>query len=458
MTKMRKSVQMRSMNRLHFVLITGIMLAVWFTWCVPSLEARDTQTVSLSVCICYMVLSIFLLRTYNAYKIGIFRAGEVFYAQTLANLFSNGITYVFACLIQLRLLPIWPMLTVFCMQTVVCTVWCLAANKLYFKLNPPMKTLVIYRTESDLEKLQEIVHFESRFDVQKKVKMPASIYDILQAMSGYQTVIVSGVEATLRNGIVKECIDKDIDCYFIPHTGDVIIAGAKHLQSFSVPIMSVKRAMLRPGYAFVKRALDILLAMIGFILASPFMLITAAAIKAYDHGPVLYKQIRLTKDGKRFEILKFRSMRVNAEKDGVARLAAEHDDRITPVGRVIRAIRFDELPQIFNILKGDMSIVGPRPERPEIAAQYEKEMPAFSLRLQVKAGLTGTAQVYGRYNTEPSDKLKMDLMYINHMSLIEDLKLIFATVKILFMKESTEGVSEGQVTAVKEESPAEKSA
>ena len=173
--------------------------------------------------------------------------------------------------------------------------------------------------------------------------------------------------------------------------------------------------------------------MIGLILASPFMLITAVAIKAYDHGPVLYKQIRLTKDGKQFKILKFRSMRVDAEKDGVARLAADHDDRITPVGRVIRAIRFDELPQIFNILMGDMSIVGPRPE---IAAQYEQEMPAFSLRLQVKAGLTGTAQVYGRYNTEPRDKLKMDLMYINNMSLVEDLKLIFATVKILFMKES----------------------
>ena len=154
---------------------------------------------------------------------------------------------------------------------------------------------------------------------------------------------------------------------------------------------------------------------------------------------------------------KFRSMRVDAEKDGVARLAATDDDRITPVGKIIRAIRFDELPQIFNILKGDMSIVGPRPERPEIAAQYEEEMPAFSLRLQVKAGLTGTAQVYGKYNTEPKDKLKMDLMYINDMSLKEDLKLIFATVKILFMKESTAGVQQGQVTANKHEHAAEKS-
>ena len=146
---------------------------------------------------------------------------------------------------------------------------------------------------------------------------------------------------------------------------------------------------------------------------------------------------------------KLRSMIVDAEKGG-ARLAGEHDDRITPVGRVIRAIRFDELPQLFNILKGDMSIVGPRPERPEIAEKYRQELPAFDLRLQVKAGLTGYAQVYGRYNTEPQDKLKMDLMYINHASFSEDFKLIFATIRILFMRESTSGVADGQMTAAKD--------
>ena len=230
------------------------------------------------------------------------------------------------------------------------------------------------------------------------------------------------------------------------------------MQSFSIPIMETRRAVLSPEYAFIKRAMDIVCSTLALVVLSPFMLATAIVIKAYDRGPVLYKQVRLTKDGKRYAILKFRSMRVDAEKDGVARLASDHDDRITPVGRIIRAIRFDELPQLINILKGDMSIVGPRPERPEIAAQYEKEMPAFSLRLQVKAGLTGTAQVYGRYNTEPRDKLKMDLMYINRMSLAEDLKLIFATIKILLMKESTQGVEQGQTTAEKTEKAIEKSA
>ena len=156
----------------------------------------------------------------------------------------------------------------------------------------------------------------------------------------------------------------------------------------------------------------------------------------------------MTKDGRDFDVLKFRSMRVDAEKDGVARLSTgDHDDRITPVGHVIRKVKIDELPQLFNILKGDMTIVGPRPERREIAEEYEKELPEFRLRLQAKAGLTGYAQVYGKYNTTPYDKLQMDLMYISKPSIVEDLKIMFATLAILFRRESTEGVAPGHTTA-----------
>ena len=178
------------------------------------------------------------------------------------------------------------------------------------------------------------------------------------------------------------------------------------------------------------------------------MLIIALCIKLTDGGPVFYRQCRLTKDGRTFMVHKFRSMRTDAEKDGVARLSTgENDDRVTSVGRVLRKVRLDELPQLLDILKGDMSIVGPRPERPEIAAQYEKELPEFALRLQAKAGLTGYAQVYGKYNTTPYDKLQMDLMYIAHPSFMEDLRIIFATIKILFIPDSTEGVAVGQMTA-----------
>ena len=188
-------------------------------------------------------------------------------------------------------------------------------------------------------------------------------------------------------------------------------------------------------------------------ILSPVFLAVAIAIKFEDGGPVFYKQDRLTKDGKVFKVVKFRSMRTDAEKDGVARLSTgENDDRITKVGHVIRKFRLDELPQLINIFNGDMSVVGPRPERPEIAAQYDEVLPEFKLRLQAKAGLTGYAQVYGKYNTTPYDKLQMDLLYIANPNIIEDLKIIFATIKILFVPESTEGIKEGSVTAMDYES------
>jgi lipopolysaccharide/colanic/teichoic acid biosynthesis glycosyltransferase len=236
--------------------------------------------------------------------------------------------------------------------------------------------------------------------------------------------------------------------YVIPRIGDVVMSGAERVHLFHLPMVFVSRYNPVPEYRAAKRIFDIVVSGLAIIILSPIMVITALAVKS-DKGPALYKQKRLTKDGKEFYILKFRSMRVDAEKDGVARLSTgDKDDRITKVGKVIRAIRFDELPQLFNILKGDMSIVGPRPERPEIAAQYEQEMPEFGLRLQAKAGLTGYAQVYGKYNTTPYDKLLMDLMYIGNPSFLEDLKICLATVKILFQKESTEGIAEGQSTAL----------
>ena len=224
------------------------------------------------------------------------------------------------------------------------------------------------------------------------------------------------------------------------------------MHMFHLPMLQVGRYNPAPEYLLVKRVVDVIISLVALVVLSPIFLVTAIAIKATDHGPVFYKQTRLTKDGKEFGILKFRSMRVDAEKDGVARLSTgENDDRITPVGKVIRACRIDELPQLLNILSGEMTLVGPRAERPEIARQYCEKMPEFSLRLQAKAGLTGYAQVYGKYNTTPYDKLVMDLMYIAHPSIVEDFKIMFATVKILFVPESTEGVSTGTTTAMDSE-------
>ena len=208
----------------------------------------------------------------------------------------------------------------------------------------------------------------------------------------------------------------------------------------------------------IKRLLDLILSLAACVVLAIPMGIIALWIKKDSPGPVFFKQRRVGRGKKCFNILKFRTMRGDTPHDVPTHLLKNADSYITKSGAFLRRTSLDELPQLVNIFKGDMSIVGPRPERPEIAAQYEKEMPAFSLRLQVKAGLTGTAQVYGRYNTEPRDKLKMDLMYINRMSLAEDLKLIFATIKILLMKESTQGVEQGQTTAEKTEKAVEKSA
>ena len=185
------------------------------------------------------------------------------------------------------------------------------------------------------------------------------------------------------------------------------------------------------------------------VVTSPLMLLTALAIKLYDGGPVLYKQVRCTIGQREFYIMKFRSMRTDAEKDGVARLAQKGDKRITPVGKVIRKCRLDELPQLINILRGDMSFIGPRPERPEIITQYMEVMPEFAFRMKVKAGLAGFAQVYGKYNTSPYDKLKLDLTYIENYSVWLDLKLMLLTLKVLFWPDSTEGVESEQVTAFK---------
>ena len=238
----------------------------------------------------------------------------------------------------------------------------------------------------------------------------------------------------------------------VPRVGDVLMSSAKQMHMFNLPILRVSRYSPNPLYLLIKRCFDIVVSIVGLVVLSPVFIVTAIAIKCSDKGPVFYKQLRLTKNGKKFYIHKFRSMRVDAEKDGIARLSTgEQDDRVTPVGRFIRKCRIDELPQLIDILSGNLSVVGPRPERPEIAEQYMKEMPEFQLRLQAKAGLTGYAQVYGKYNTTPYDKLQMDLMYIANPNVVEDIRICFATIKILFAPESTEGIAEGQTTAVESE-------
>lgn len=445
---MKKTLLIRSLKAIHFIASCAMFVACWYLY----YHAYSTEWRSrFGVLICgfYVLVMYFLSHIYQAYSIGMNRISELIYGISLANFISAGIIYVLYSLAEMQFQNPLPLLVLLLAQAVLNVLWIFLANAVYFRLYAPKKTLVIYRNRKDLSRLENINRFPRRFRIDRYIENPDDDAEALfSELEGYEAIFVAGIPATLRNALAKYCVDRSVEGYFAPHVGDLIMMGAESVEQFDVPIMKVHRARPHPEYLFLKRAFDILVSLIAIILLSPAMLVCAIAIKAHDHGPVLYKQVRLTRNGKQFRILKFRTMRVDAEKDGVARLSTgEKDSRITPVGHILRRFRLDELMQLFNILGGSMTIVGPRPERPEIARQYEKEIPAFSMRLQVKAGLTGYAQVYGRYNTDPYDKLQMDLMYINRMSILEDLKLMFATVKILFLKESTEGVREGQTTA-----------
>ena len=422
----------------------------WHYYYSPRFRIGQIGYGDILVILVYCLIQLLLNRTYNAYDIGSSNTWALFYSLCLA----DGVGLVIYILIMW--IGWWdipnpfPLMAVFGAQILWNALWSILVNRLYFRLHKAKKTAIIYKDDSDLIKLNEIDRYKTKFEVVKYIRDPENLDDIKRQLQDIRAAFVIGIDATLRNQLTEHMIDTGITGYFVPHVGDVILAGAKNMHLFSIPTMRVSRAELSPEYMLVKRAMDIGISLCALIALSPIMLLTAIAVKLCDGGPVLYKQERLTKDRKVFKILKFRSMYVDAEKDGVARLAAKADSRITPVGRIIRLCRIDELPQLLNILSGSMTIVGPRPERPEIAEEYEKEMPSFALRLQVKAGLTGYAQVYGKYNTQPYDKLQMDLLYINNMSIIRDIHLMFATVKILFMKESTQGVNENQTTAISE--------
>ena len=448
MTRFKHDLILRIIKIMDAVLVTVPFALCWYLYYAKHIASPFYAKGDYLVVALFFVLFIIFGRVYDAFLMSMQRISEIVYAQFLAVAVSDFIMYIVIWLLSKHLPNIMPGVAALIGQVILAAVWAYNAHHAYFKIFPPQATAVIYDTRQGMEKLIGKYGLDSKYKVVLTATADECIAN-LAMLDGVSTVFMSGIHSHDRNVILKYCVENNIGTFVIPRIGDTIMSGAYPMHMFHLPMLKVGRYHPQPEYLFIKRLLDIVISAVALVVLSPIFLVTAIAIKATDHGPVFYKQIRLTKDGKELGILKFRSMRVDAEKDGVARLSSgDHDDRITPVGKVIRACRIDELPQLLNILRGELSIVGPRPERPEIAAQYCEEMPEFSLRLQAKAGLTGYAQIYGKYNTTPYDKLVMDLMYIAHPSIVEDLKIMFATVKILFMPESTEGVSEGQTTAM----------
>ena len=426
----------------------------WYAYYAAAIASPFYRKGNWLVIALFLILYITFGRVYDAFAVSRNRISEMVYSQTLSVFISDFFMYLVIVLLAKHLRSPLCLIGAFAGQVLFSVCWSVLAQKIYFLMYDAKRTAVVYDMRPDLGEQIRGSWMDKKYDIRLEMDA-ADCLDDLEALSDMQTVFISGVHSRERNIILKYCVEHDIEVFVIPRVGDELMSGARQMKMLHLPVLRVTRYAPSSIYLIAKRAFDIFASGLALVILSPIFLITAIAIKATDGGPVFYKQTRLTKDGKLFKVIKFRSMRVDAEKDGVARLSTgSADDRITPVGKLIRKIRVDELPQLINIFVGDMSICGPRPERPEIAAQYEEELPEFNLRLQAKAGLTGLAQVYGKYNTTPYDKLIMDLAYIAHPSIWQDLRIMFATVKILFMPESTEGIAEGATTAMDYENEA----
>lgn len=379
----------------------------------------------------YMILTLLFFKVYGGFKIGYLKRADMIYSQSLSILCVNAFSYLQISLIGRRMMSLMPMLIMTMLDIVIIIGWTWIMTALHSRIYPPRRLIIVYGSKLAENLVSKMSLRIDKYIISASVKEEDGFDEIKDKLVDYDGVIICDISANLRNNILKFCFENSIRTYISPKISDIMLRGAEEIKLFDTPLLLNRNYGLTFEQRMFKRIFDVLVSIIGFVVALPLMLIIAIVIKIYDGGPVFYKQKRLTIDGKEFFVYKFRSMIIDAEKDGVARLASDDDDRITPVGAFIRKVRFDELPQIINIIKGDMSIVGPRPERPELMEQYKKDMPEFEFRLKVKAGLTGYAQVVGVYDTTPYDKLKMDLMYIESYSLLLDLRIMLMTLKIM---------------------------
>ena len=387
----------------------------------------------------YASLVLVAFFNFDGFKFGYLKLSDIVVSHWIALLIVNCITYLQLSLIANKLITPVPLIFLMVLQALVALCCCAASTFLYHRLYVPKNMVMIFGREDAVTLKLKMDSRADKYNITKLIHEKAGLEKICREIVNYDAVIISDVSAELRNNILKFCYQHELRTYVAPKLSDIIIRGATDINLFDTPLLLVRGRGLTPAQRVSKRIMDIVLCLIAMIVAAPIMLVVAIAIKLEDGGPVFYKQKRATRNGKSFDILKFRSMIVDAEKEGKSIPATDHDPRITKVGRFTRATRIDELPQILNILKGDMSIVGPRPERVEHVEEYSKDIPEFPYRMKVKGGLTGYAQIYGKYNTSPYDKLRLDMLYIENYSLMLDIKLILQTIRIILKKESTEG-------------------
>ncbi len=405
-------------------------------------RASRTAAISMST---FAVAGICFIKIYGGFAIGSKKSREIVYSVLIATVITDLITY-FQIAIMLynyeqratMTEDFFTFLGVVILQIIFINLGAYLGNYLYFVVNPPERVAVLY---GDKDGLVSFVSKINKYKKQYDIRTLCSITDenLKQTIRDHQTIFMYALKEADKARVLEYCYKHNKNVCFTPELSDIIVKHSHHVLVDDVTVLSSRVTGLTFEQSVIKRACDIVVSLVALIVASPIMLIEALCIKLEDGGPVFFKQPRVTKDGQVFQVLKFRTMIVDADKHK-KRLASQDDDRITRVGKILRKLRIDELPQFINILKGEMSVVGPRPEQEEITEKYVEVLPEFRYRLKVKAGLTGLAQILGKYNTTPKDKLILDLMYIEQYSFWVDLKLMLQTVKVLFKSDSTEGV------------------
>ena len=429
---------------------TGIFIYVWFYF-YADIGANYFVRGNYVIIAQYAVMVLAAHKLCGGFRVGYQRIFEVFFTLTCAVIAVNAFMYFEMCLIGrwAFMTNLWPMLIMTAVDILVLIPWVFLSRMVITKLYPPRRMVLVYGERSPYGLAAKISSRKDKYTVCETVSEHRDRELIQKKILEYRCAILADINIDTRNALVKFCYENDIRCYCVPKISDVMLMSADNIHLFDTSLMLMRNRGLTADQRLFKRIFDVVASALAIVIASPIMAIIALCIKLYDHGPVIFTQDRLTRGGEVFRVYKFRSMRVQ-KPGGQYVMTRQNDDRITPVGKIIRRLHLDELPQLFNIFKGEMSFVGPRPETPGIAKEYCEVLPEFSYRLKVKAGLTGYAQVYGKYNTTPYDKLKMDLTYIENYSFLLDIKLMLLTLKAMFEPENTEGIAAWQTTAAKD--------
>lgn len=391
----------------------------------------------------YLIIYIAFCNLYKAFRFVSANIAETIFSQVISFGLADAILYAECCLIHNDYVNIFPGAVTVIFQLIGTAFLVMLGKQSLMKRVPPKQTLMLYGKGTTYEdairfKNRLMRKYEHMFNIQAILDENGNQEEIDKYFDECEGIILFELSNEFRPEYIRRCLNNDKIFYFTPEIEDIMCQGCEPKHLLDTPLMKYEYKYMNLRNRVGKRIMDFVFSFLMIIVTSPFMLLTAIAIKLQDGGPVLFKQQRYTQNMREFTIYKFRSMIVDAEKNG-AQPCTEGDERITKVGKFIRATRLDELPQLFNILKGDMSFVGPRPERIEHVEKYTAELPEFKYRLAVKGGLTGYAQIYGKYNTSAYDKLRLDLMYIENQNLFLDLKLCMLTFKTMFEKESTEG-------------------